>query len=170
LACDPTLSSRIAAFAPVSGAYYIDTLPCNATKVHIPCAASRQNIPLLEFHGGNDTTIPYDGGERKDECLPTIPHFIREWALRDGLGLHNVTASVASNTVSYKYGDGDSFGLVEHIFDSVIGHDWPSIAPNADNQVSGHHIASFNATPIILDFFKEHPLDSSNLQHKCRSE
>ena len=158
MACDPTLSSRIAAFAPVSGAYYIDTLPCLPSTVNIPCSPSRQNIPFLAFHGGNDTTIAYLGGERKDECLPTIPHFIEEWALRDGLGDKNLTTPMASNTVVYSYGRGLDAGLVELVFDSVIGHDWPSTEPNADNQVAGHHVASFNATPIILEFFSRHPL------------
>jgi poly(3-hydroxybutyrate) depolymerase len=159
LACDSLLSKRIAAFAPVSGAFYIDTLPCVPDSVSIPCNAGRKKIPFLEFHGGNDTTINYQGGERKNECLPSIPHFIQQWAVRDGLGLTNVTASISSNTVSYKFGTGAKSGLVEHIFDSVIGHDWPSTVPNSDNQVSGHHVASFNATPIILEFFKQHPLN-----------
>lgn len=153
------MSHRIAAFAPVSGAFYIDTLPCEPDSVPIQCHSSRNNIPFLEFHGGNDSTIHYQGEERKKECLPSIPHFIQQWAVRDGLGTHNVTSPVSSNTVSYKFGTGANFGLVEHIYDAVIGHDWPSIAPNADNQVLGHHPASFNATPIILDFFKQHSLN-----------
>ncbi|KAM0263711.1 hypothetical protein ACHAQJ_001025 [Trichoderma viride] len=158
LACDSALSGRIAAFAPVSGAFYVDTLPCAPNNVHMPCHSSRHDIPFLEFHGGNDTTINYQGGERKKECLPSIPHFIQQWAVRDGLDLHNITTPISSNTVSYKFGTGVNFGLVEQVYDSVIGHDWPSTAPNADNQVSGHHIASFNATPIIMEFFKQHPL------------
>lgn len=127
--------------------------------VSIPCAPGRKDIPFLAFHGGNDTTIPYEGGERRGECLPAIPHFIQQWAARDGLGYHNITTPVSSNTVSYKFGYGFNTGLVEHIYDSVIGHDWPSTAPNADNQVEGHHVASFNATPIIVEFFKLHPLN-----------
>jgi poly(3-hydroxybutyrate) depolymerase len=123
------------------------------------CAASPREVPFLAFHGGNDTTISYEGGERKNACLPAIPHFIQQWAFRDRLGYHNATTPLAPNTVSYKYGSGFNFGLVELVFDSVIGHDWPSIAPNADNQEPGHHVASFNATPIILDFFKQHPLN-----------
>ncbi|KAK4934790.1 hypothetical protein LTR10_024030 [Elasticomyces elasticus] len=158
LACDPTLSARFAAFAPVSGAYYVDTLPCNATTVNLPCSPARHDIPLLAFHGGNDTTISYNGGERKDECLPTIPHFIEEWAARDLLSPDNTTIPIANNTVLYRYGAGLETGLVGLVYDAVIGHDWPSTAPNADNQVAGHHPASFNATPIILGFFATHPL------------
>ncbi|KAH8705840.1 hypothetical protein BGW36DRAFT_18591 [Talaromyces proteolyticus] len=156
LACDAVLSARLAAFAPVSGAYYVDTLPCTPSTVEIPCNASRRNIPFLAFHGGNDTTIPYLGGERKHECLPTIPHFIRQWAKRDGLNSSsNITTSIASNTVQYSFG---ITGLVQLVYDSVIGHDWPSTIPNADNQKAGHQPASFNATPIVLDFFRNHQL------------
>ncbi|KAJ5108666.1 hypothetical protein N7456_005341 [Penicillium angulare] len=156
LACDAEMSSRIAAFAPVSGAYYIDTLPCMAETVKNPCNPSRRDIPFLAFHGGNDTTISYSGGERKNACLPAIPHFIQEWAARDLLDYRrNRTLPVASNTVLYSFG---FRGLVGLIYDSVIGHDWPSTVANRDNQELGHHLASFNATPIIMDFFNRHSL------------
>ncbi|KAJ5947571.1 carbohydrate esterase family 1 protein [Penicillium verhagenii] len=156
LACDSEMSARFAAFAPVSGAYYIDTLPCLPATVDIPCQTSRTDIPLLAFHGGNDTTISYWGGERKNECLPTIPHFIQEWAGRDHLSVRrNKTLSVASDTVVYSFG---ARGLVGLVYDSVIGHDWPSTVPNSDNEVAGHHVASFNATPMILEFFDRHSL------------
>ncbi|KAJ5913164.1 hypothetical protein N7504_002047 [Penicillium tannophilum] len=148
------MSSRFAAFAPVSGAYYVDTLPCPPSTVQMPCKASRTNIPLLAFHGGNDTTISYWGGERKDECLPTIPHFIQQWAARDQLSRRNKTLAFAFDAVIYSFGR----GLVGLVYDSVIGHDWPSTLPNSDNQQAGHHVASFNATPIILDFFDRHRL------------
>ncbi|KAJ5611173.1 hypothetical protein N7510_007892 [Penicillium lagena] len=156
LACNTEMSTRFAAFAPVSGAYYIDTLSCMPSTVDIPCNASRKDIPFLAFHGGNDTTISYWGGERKNECLPTIPHFIREWAARDELvSQRNITISLAPDTVIYSFG---LTGLVRLVYDSVIGHDWPSTVPNADNEEAGHHPASFNATPIILDFFEKHYL------------
>lgn len=158
LACDPVLSKRIAAFAPVSGAYYVDTLPCNSSTVKIPCSAARNDIPILAFHGGNDTTIAYFGGERKDECLPALPHFIQEWVIRDGLGDYNVTRPLAADTLAYTFGRGLQAGLVSLIYESNIGHDWPSTKPNADNSVAGHHVANYNATPIILDFFESHPL------------
>ncbi|KAE9376221.1 carbohydrate esterase family 1 protein [Stipitochalara longipes BDJ] len=158
LACDSVLSKRIAAFAPVSGAYYINATTCSPFTVDIPCAASRTDIPFLTLHGGNDTTIAYLGGVRKNECLPAIPHFIQEWALRDGLGDKNVSTPLAINTTRYAFGSGIETGLVELIYESNIGHDWPSTKPNADNTVVGHHVANYNATPIILSFFEAHPL------------
>jgi poly(3-hydroxybutyrate) depolymerase len=158
LACDRVLSKRIAAYAPVSGAYYVDTLPCNSSTVVNPCSASRTDIPFLAFHGGNDSTIAYLGGERKNECLPAIPNFIQEWALRDKLSVNNVTTPLANDTVVYSFGHGIDTGLVALVYESNIGHDWPSTKPNADNTVARHHVANYNATPIILDFFEAHPL------------
>ncbi|RAO67550.1 uncharacterized protein BHQ10_003562 [Talaromyces amestolkiae] len=152
LACDSDLSLRFSVFAPVSGAYYVDSETCDPDTVSIPCSPGRKDIPFLAFHGGNDTTIAYAGGERKDECLPSIPHFIQEWAARDDLPTHNITKPLATDTVVYSFGD----GLVELVYDSVIGHDWPSTVPNSDNSVAGHHPASFNATPIIMNFFEAH--------------
>jgi hypothetical protein len=97
----------------------------------------------------------YWGGERKDECLPSIPHFIQQWAARDQLSSRrHKTLAVASDTVVYSFGR----GLVELVYDWVIGHDWPSTVANSDNQKGGHHVASFNATPIILDFFDRYSL------------
>lgn len=152
LACDSELSVRFAVFAPVSGAYYIDNSTCNPDTIPIPCSPGRNDIPFLAFHGGNDTTIRYAGGPRKGECLPSIPHFIQAWAARDGLPANNITEPLTNDTVIYSFGN----GLVELVYDSVIGHDWPSTVPNADNSVAGHHPASFNATPIIMDFFEAH--------------
>ncbi|KAM3550532.1 hypothetical protein ARSEF4850_008298 [Beauveria asiatica] len=158
LACDACASRRIAAFAPVSGAFYVDARPCHPDTVKLPCNPGRSNVAFIEFHGGNDTTISYQGGERKNECLPAIPHFVRQWAVRDGLGLQNRSSEIADNTMSYTYGSGADAGLVTHVFESDIGHDWPSTAPNQDNSRKGHHVASYNATPIILDFFSKYQL------------
>ncbi|EFY84612.1 ferulic acid esterase (FaeA), putative [Metarhizium acridum CQMa 102] len=158
LACDPRLSSRVAAFAPVSGAFYIHSRPCRPQTVEFSCRSSRADVPFLEFHGGKDKVISYKGGSRKKECLPSIPHFIQQWASLDGLGIDNTTTRVSQNTVLYTFGHGSKAGLVEHVYDSAIGHDWPSTVPNIDNQNPGHHVASFNATPMILDFFAKHPL------------
>jgi poly(3-hydroxybutyrate) depolymerase len=69
-----------------------------------------------------------------------------------------VTMSIAIDTVKYSFGKRLKTGLVGLFYESNIGHDWPSTVPNADNTVSGHHVANYNATPIILDFFATHPL------------
>ena len=154
LACDKTASTRIAAFAPVSGAYYqtTDEGKCDANTVNIQCTPGREKIPVLEFHGTADETIPYDGGARRGECLPSVPHMLREWAKRDGLGSKNETTELYDGKVHrYRYGEGDDDGLVMHYRIEGLGHAWPSQKPNGDNP-DGTYL---DATPLIMDFFKE---------------
>ncbi|TGO53666.1 hypothetical protein BOTNAR_0289g00060 [Botryotinia narcissicola] len=159
LACDPILSTKIATFASVSGAYYIDTQPCFPNNVTIPCSPGRPKIPMIEFHGGEDSTIHYDGqANRSNQCIPTVPHWVHQWALRDKLDLKNATTNLTHDTVVYIYGKGEDEGLVQHVFDRDLDHDWPSTVLNADLIGHGEGPASFNATPIIMDFFQKHNL------------
>lgn len=102
LACDPELSKQIAAFAPVSGAFYLpgsNDTDCSPTTIAIQCNPGRNPVPVLEFHGNGDKTIPYGGGPRRGECLPTIPHWIREWSKREGYGLTNKTTQLYDGKV-----------------------------------------------------------------------
>ncbi|TAQ86346.1 hypothetical protein B7494_g5325 [Chlorociboria aeruginascens] len=160
LACDYTLSTKIAAFAPVSGAFYIqNTTECVGTvpqTIVIPCNPGRNPLPIIEFHGSADKVIKYAGGARKKECLPTIPHWVREWSKREGFGLTNLTTALFDNHVQeYQYGGAfGELGIVTHYLTDGLGHAWPSTLPNDDNSLG----TFYNATPIIMDFFNKHPL------------
>lgn len=116
--------------------------------------------------------------------MPTIPHWIQTWAVRDGLGSTNQSSAVpnalkGSNAVRYEFGTGSNQGLVTHIMDGTvsskgvggriiqtaadsdfqkIGHDWPSTVLNDDAKGNHDPAASFNASSIILEFFAAHPL------------
>ncbi|RYP43172.1 hypothetical protein DL770_011811 [Monosporascus sp. CRB-9-2] len=93
LACDPALSRRIAASAPVSGAYYIREVAreegCDPGSVKVPYAAAAaaavRPVPILAFHGGADRTIKYGGDFRRGACLLTVPHWAGLWARRNCL-------------------------------------------------------------------------------------
>ncbi|KAL7629807.1 hypothetical protein AAE478_001330 [Parahypoxylon ruwenzoriense] len=159
LACDFGLSTRIAAFAPVSGAYYIKEIDrepeCHPVTVQVPCGAGRADIPLMAFHGGADRTIEYHGDFRSNACLPDVSSWARQWALRDGLSgtPANVSIAKSDNGVVMKYGD----GLVTLVYDGDnIGHDWPSTTRNGDND--GARLAAFNASERIMAFFRDHKL------------
>ncbi|KAJ4306237.1 hypothetical protein N0V88_001035 [Collariella sp. IMI 366227] len=160
LACDPILSQRVAAFAPVSGAFYAPNntnsgAGCDSSTVVRNCHPGRANIPVIEFHGGSDKTIPYDGGPRRKECLPEIPHWVQTWAARDGLGMGNMSYPLTAEATAYLFGTGVKSGLVMHVFDGEnIGHSWPATIPNDDNQKNGDGPASFNASSVIVEFFK----------------
>ncbi|KAL8404612.1 hypothetical protein RB594_009459 [Gaeumannomyces avenae] len=161
LACDAALGARVAAFAPVSGAYYIHNTSkaqCDRKdSIQFPdCRPSRKNMPLIAFHGGADPTIPFDGTHRRatNSCLPSIPHWINEWVKREGL---DVASGRTTPIKGSKDGGnktvwgGGSKGQVEFVYDGdTIPHDWPSMVPNSDN--GGANLTSFNATEYILKF------------------
>lgn len=129
LACDPVMSRRIAAFSPVSGAFYQTNFGpvCDANTVNIACNPGRSNIPILDFHGLADGTISYYGGSRRGGCLPAIPRYCKIWADQDVLTGPNVTSSVPgalpnSTAVRYEWGMGSKQGLVTHIMDGTVSN------------------------------------------------
>jgi poly(3-hydroxybutyrate) depolymerase len=153
LACHPVASRKIAAFAGVSGAYYQGSSDanCKPLKVPIPCNAGRKNVPILEFHGIKDDTIPYNGGKRRDRCLPNIPHFMTAWAERNGLGENYAQSNLYNNHVKkMEWGSGSLRGINTHYSIDNMGHTWP-------NEKSYY----MNATPMIMDFFNKWTLAST---------
>jgi poly(3-hydroxybutyrate) depolymerase len=164
LACEPTLSQTFAAFALVAPLLYTDVQPCvEPYQFPIPCSPGRTDVPILEFHGGRDRAAKYRGdyARRPGECLPSVPWWIKTWARNNGLDTKGNTMQLAADTPTTsitKYGSGDKEGLVTHVFDSKLGHDWPSKSNNSDNN---GRPAKFEATPMILDFFDAHPLRGS---------
>ena len=153
LACHPVASGKIAAFAGVSGAYYQGTSDanCKPQKVPIACNAGRKNVPILEFHGQKDDTIPYAGGKRRNRCLPTIPHFMTAWAERNGLGEDYAQSNLANNHVrKMEWGKGGLKGINTHYNIDNMGHTWPN--------EQAYYI---NATPLIMDFLNRWTLAST---------
>jgi len=148
LACDPVASQKIAAFAGVSGAYYQGTTDanCQAATVPITCNPGRSPIPIIEFHGQADDTIPYWGGPRRSRCLPTIPHFMTAWANRNGLGSSNITTPQSNGHVKQdEFGQSSGLrGINTHYWIDGMGHTWPNAM---DNYLDG--------TPIVMDFFSK---------------
>ena len=153
LACDPVASRKIAAFAGVSGAYYQGTSGdnCKPLTVSITCNAGRKNVPILEFHGLKDETIPYNGGVRRNRCLPNIPHFMTAWAERNGLGESYAQTNEHNNHVKkMEWGKGDLKGINTHYSIDNMGHTWPNSKT--------YYLA---ATPLTLDFFNKWTLAST---------
>ena len=155
LACDPHLGPQFAAFASVSGAYYWDT-PSNHTACDPGLRAPSNQAPMLEFHGVNDTTIPYDGGWHQGVDLPNVGMWAGWWKVRNGCSADqgpNVIKSFGGNVERIVYGG----CAVEHWKIAGLGHAWPSTLPNSDNS-QGTYV---NATPVIVDWFRGHSLGSS---------
>lgn len=70
IACNATVGGEFAAFAPASGSFYT-----NNDANHDACEPARVPTPILEFHGGADTDVKYDGGEGEGGIEPSIPNW-----------------------------------------------------------------------------------------------
>ncbi|KAK2751241.1 ferulic acid esterase [Colletotrichum kahawae] len=121
---------------------------------------TRTNIPMVEFHGGIDGTIPYNGSDsRRGACLPDIYHWVTEWAVRDGLGEKATVCNITSRAQRYQWGSGDKKGLVSHVFEKDVDHSWLYTGVNDDNKAHGDGPASYNASSYIMEFFSKHILN-----------
>lgn len=171
LACTADLSTRFAAYAPVSGAYYQKQVDqegeCVPDTVSIDCAAigsssggeeggevpgkrAAMNVPIMAFHGGSDDTIHYEGGFRNGACLPTIRHFVDTWVAADGLGAVPVNQTMEGSSVAMRYGGSEDDALVTLVYaGDEVGHAWMSTATGT---------ATFEASEWIMAFFKSHSL------------
>jgi hypothetical protein len=60
---------------------------------------------------------------------------MKEWTSRAGLEPEIATSKLSTDSYVIQFGQGEKIGLVTHIFDRNIRHDWPSTVPNADNEL-----------------------------------
>ncbi|MFJ4715847.1 alpha/beta hydrolase family esterase [Streptomyces sp. NPDC088785] len=139
------LADRVAAAAVVSGAFYPQGGSC----------APRRPVPVLDFHGQADTTIPYDGDPAKG--LPALPDWLAGWAGRDGCAARPRETRVRADVVLRRWRSCDGGSALEHYRITDGGHVWPSTTPNEDSATP----ATIDATPLIRDFFARHPLPKS---------
>ena len=167
LAC--SLSSRIAAIAPVAGVYY----PPWSTDLTFgePCPDTRP-VPIIAFHGTADVTIPFDGGTSSlgvtglrdidDAVMP-------DWATHNGCSATPAFSTAASGvqlteypgcangatTLLYAVQDGDGPGPLTE----GGGHTWPDAA--LDISSLGLTTHQISATNLMWDFFEAHPMQQA---------
>jgi polyhydroxybutyrate depolymerase len=142
LAC--RMADRIAAVAPVAGAFY----PATGEN----CQPVRP-VPVIEFHGTSDTRIPYDGGVRD---LPAIPDWVAGWAERNGCKARAADERIGHDvTVSAWTGCAE----VRHVAIAGGGHTWPGA--DSDNGV-GATTQTIEAHEMIWNFLRGHQLPSAS--------
>lgn len=118
-------------------------------------------MPILEFHGTDDSVIPYDGGVHNGVDLPSITDWARDWAEADGCSSSTSPTSTHFNNSKVlwaSYSCNGSDGVVQHYAIDNLGHVWPSLDSNYDN---GGHGSYIEASPIILDFFSNWTLEDT---------
>lgn len=139
LACE--LSTRIAAVAPVAG---VNGMPsCKPTRP----------VPVFHTHGTADTLVPYLGSP----ALGFIPvrQSFEEWATRNGC--------TGDAVESYRNGEASCktfttcAGGAEVTLCTVLGggHTWPGGLPVP---ALGFTSNAMNATDMMWEFFKRHPM------------
>jgi polyhydroxybutyrate depolymerase len=137
LACQ--LADRIAAIAPVSGAFYIEGKRC----------APSRPVPVLDIHGTGDTTIPYGGDGQRD--LPSVQTWVRDWAVRDHCDQDPRTTQVGDDVLKFTY-KGCKADVV-HVAVTDGGHSWPGSDASSG---PGYVTQTFEAHELIGAFFKAH--------------
>ncbi|KAH8733234.1 Alpha/Beta hydrolase protein [Phaeosphaeriaceae sp. PMI808] len=158
LACDSEASKRIAAFAVVSGAFYLDGKGKPAS-----CNPGRAKVPLVEFHGFMDKTIRYAGGlnTRKKNKTESIVTYVEDWVKRNKIEdpvTFKPTHLCSGDKLVTKYGwGGAGSDLVMHFNYTNLKHNWPSSTPNNEtgDDVSLLTCKDAEATSLILDWYKK---------------
>ncbi|PNS18028.1 26S proteasome non-ATPase regulatory subunit 9 [Sphaceloma murrayae] len=152
LACDNRLSTRINAFAMHSGAFYTSTSQgptCNpqtvTTNTLVGACNPGRRVPIIEVHGTSDNTISYTGGDRRGYCLPAIPHWSSDWAVRNSISntTANTTYNNAGSAIRYEWGGPGANGFVTHIALTGWDHFWATTAGGA----------ALDSTPLIMNHF-----------------
>lgn len=138
LAC--RLADRIAAVAPVAAALY---------PTGEKCAPSRP-VPVIEFHGTGDTTIPYVGDP--DRGLPAIPDWVAEWAGRDDCRPKAHERAVEPDITVTRYQGCAGGAEVEHVAVTGGGHTWPG----ADSYSGGGYTTqTIEAHEVLWRFLRD---------------
>lgn len=145
------LSDRVAAIAPVAGAFYGTGEP--------PCEPGRA-VPTLAFHGTDDVTIPYDGDTERG--LPAVESWTADWADRNGCrDVGTRTRPVADDVTRTRWVGCRPRSAVELYTVLGGGHTWPG----ADSYSGGGYTThSIEASEVMWDFFrgKRLPAASAN--------
>lgn len=139
LACE--LSDRIAAIAPVAGV------------VGVPTCNPKRAIPVMQFHGTQDTLVPFNG----NPTYPAVPETMAKWAERnkctdqprETFKKDDVTCTTQS---ACEAGAEVTLCKVEG-----GGHTWPG-ATDAAGGFLGKTTKAIVATDAMWDFFQKHPM------------
>jgi len=146
------MADRIASVAPVAG-------PLGLASI-----APVRAVPVLHFHGSLDQFTPLEGGVGRRSVTRThhrgVVDGLLEWVRHNRLDPVAVTTPVPCpdegiSIVRVAWGDPRGAEVVLYRIDGG-GHTWPGRTP--DSFYLGTATRAFAANPLILDFFRRHPL------------
>jgi polyhydroxybutyrate depolymerase len=164
LAC--SLPNRIAAIAPVAGAYY----PPDFLNVTTEVCPGTTAVPLSAFHGTADTIVPFNGGlggvsGTTNFRLPIDNNTPAEDVIADWSAHNRCTGSRQESQVDtevrlIRYDSCARGATVELYAVDGGGHTWPGSFNVPSLGYTTHQIS---ATDLIWAFFSAHPLTPASV-------
>jgi poly(3-hydroxybutyrate) depolymerase/pimeloyl-ACP methyl ester carboxylesterase len=140
LGCD--MEDVFAAIAPVSGGHVAFDL----------CEVARP-VPVLVFHGIQDTIIPYRGNQNN----PAVHDWVEAWARRDGCATTPAVSYPQPDIIQETWRHCNEGTEVILYSIEKAGHTWPGSQFGA--QLGGFTL-EIDATDLIWEFFESHPMPS----------
>lgn len=149
LACNATVGGEFAAFAPASGSFYT-----NNDGNYKDCTPARVPTPMLEFHGGQDASVRYNGGQGEGGMEPSIPDWLERWADRNECDSPNKQEDLYNGEVHHlSWTCKGQEGVLQHYKTDDQKHDWPSPWPNFSQLAALDKPTHLEASALIQDFF-----------------
>ena len=146
-----TMSDRIAAVGLVGTAF---TVPWEWCPDHRP-------MPMIAFHGTDDTATPYHGGRTwvapPGTAFPDIPTYVANWSQRNGCAAGATDMRVAADVTRRSYTNCANKASVQFYTIEGGGHTWPGGGPLPEWFV-GTTTQTIDASQLMWEFFREHPL------------
>ncbi|GAB4146817.1 MAG: hypothetical protein Fur0037_14910 [Planctomycetota bacterium] len=144
------LSPLIAAAAPVAGSDWTDKQP-------------ERPVPLLYMTGTSDPLNPIAGGEIRIGRKvfgekPATREMIDRWVRMAGFTDEAKAVHAGNGVIRTSYARG---GAPPDIVLYVLqghGHHWPNGSSSLPESLAGPNLARIDATDIIWEFFKAHPI------------
>ncbi|MFD7286425.1 alpha/beta hydrolase family esterase [Streptomyces sp. NPDC059863] len=137
LAC--RMADRIAAIAPVAAALYPTGEPCEPSRP----------VPVIDFHGTGDVTIPYAGDA--DRGLPAIKDWVAQWAERNGCDARARDRVTEPDITVSRWRGCDRGAEVRHVAVTDGGHTWPG----ADSYSGGGYTTqTIEAHEVMWQFLR----------------
>lgn len=143
------LSDRVAAIGGVSGAYLFPMESCTPARP----------VPMIAFHGTADPIVPFNGGPSHSFDIPfaAIPDWISARAGLNGCrAIPQISQPTSGVTVQQYTSCSQGAEVVLYTLEGQ-GHDWAG-GKALPKWLVGNHSDAVNATELIWDFFKQHPL------------
>lgn len=137
------LADRIAAIAPVAGAFYPNGIDCRPSRP----------LPVIEFHGTADATIPYTGNAGRG--LPAIRDWVTAWADRDRCRDQVPDTTIEPDITIERWTGCRRGAEVVHVAVTGGGHTWPG----ADSYSGGGYTTqTVEAHEVLWKFVRRYSL------------